>query len=262
MSARHKRPKEPRQVRVADPEGLSCELRRVIQEVYGGVSNAAEKIGMPQSTLHRIVSGRRTALRLSTVRRLKRLVPEGRQSHFDEMLLSRAAINLLAAYKKWQGDRFHRYLFNKRAWWSIVGGKAQKTAGNHRTVPAQRTYLLTRLVERAGVECAKEFEKLLEDFELGGHDGGRENVAYLRIVEPLLDAPDCGRIELSEHELSKADFRRFISAGIKRERILLKRSANAVRAWELANGKGKDEPLARLGSIGPSPTRKQFPWHE
>ena len=65
------------------------------------------------------------------------------------------------------------------------------------------------------------------------HEPPRLELALTRVVDPLIEAADAGFIERSIDELSPAELRRFVQAGIVRERILLTRAAGLARAQSL-----------------------------
>src|SRR2546430_16840820 len=63
----------------------------------------------------------------------------------------------------------------------------------------------------------------------------RGDLAYVRILAPLLDATDSGLIERRWQELTDRELRRFVEAGMERERIMLDRSPDLQRAQEMAS---------------------------
>jgi hypothetical protein len=62
----------------------------------------------------------------------------------------------------------------------------------------------------------------------------RQEVAVLRVIEPLLEASQSGYVERSWSELSAKERRDFIDAGIRRELILLDREPALARATRIA----------------------------
>jgi hypothetical protein len=60
----------------------------------------------------------------------------------------------------------------------------------------------------------------------------RARIAFYRILEPLLEARESGFVERSWDELDRSELSRFIRAGMEREKILLRRSADTQRAQQ------------------------------
>jgi hypothetical protein len=85
-------------------------------------------------------------------------------------------------------------------------------------------------------DLRKRFPAHFNDFDRflksRGHRGIRVDLAFRRIVEPLLQTDGSGGIERDWRELNHEELEAFVKAGIKRETIMLDRSPDIQRAKE------------------------------
>ena len=139
----------------------------------------------------------------------------------ERALLTPEARSALRKFSRWLDDaivRLHILVGLRtmhagyRGWWPTGTGHPKQIL--HRLFP----------------DLCKESDEYLVR---SGHSDARARLAYWRILEPLLHAADTDGIELDWQELSSTDLRKFVRAGIQRERIALKRSPDAQRAQEL-----------------------------
>lgn len=66
------------------------------------------------------------------------------------------------------------------------------------------------------------------------HSRSRGELAYMRILAPLLDCRESGCIERRWEEMSDRELSRFVEAGVDREKILLDRPPELQRAQQYA----------------------------
>lgn len=98
-----------------------------------------------------------------------------------------------------------------------------------------KVYETQDLLDRVQQLCASEFRKLDEFLTRRGHFRERVEIAYRRIIAPLLEHEDSGGVERGWTELSEAELVQFVKAGITRERILLDREADVQRVQDAAD---------------------------
>lgn len=81
--------------------------------------------------------------------------------------------------------------------------------------------------------CKSELDSFANWAREKGHEPPRIEMARSRVVEPLVEAAEGGFIERDVTELEPDELRRFVKAGFDRERILLNRAANFIRAQQV-----------------------------
>jgi hypothetical protein len=118
------------------------------------------------------------------------------------------------------------------------GEKGQPFANDQEVYDLQaRTLPRFRLVKRVVAEMRRKFPadlKVLDHcLEMYRHSDRRAAAAYNRLVEPVVEAMEFGRIERAWDELSEREQRAFVRASIRRECILLRRSPDVQRSQRL-----------------------------
>jgi hypothetical protein len=91
------------------------------------------------------------------------------------------------------------------------------------------------LWQRVHQEFPEQFGRFADEMKKRNVDTARQEVAVMRVIEPLLEATQSAYIERSYSELTERERRDFIDAGIKRELILLDREPALTRARRIAD---------------------------
>jgi hypothetical protein len=213
-----------RRFRIVDPERLAKEIKLALDTRYGGSqSEAARDVGLSQSQLSRLLSCQMRLVTRTTLEALLTLVEEWRHSGLYQAFLTPLEWGALRRYYEWtdmwDGDTQPiEYEFPPSR-------EADEGV-------AQRRERWMDLVE----DLRKRFPAHFNDFDRflksRGHRGIRVDLAFRRIVEPLLQTDGSGGIERDWRELNHEELEAFVKAGIKRETIMLDRSPDIQRAKE------------------------------
>ena len=229
---------------IANREALSGEINRAIeQRAFGNLSAAARLARMKQPELHRLAHGQIGSIGRRTIAALLRLVAADRRHRLEEALISPEASELLRAYDTWINGWSERFLERKDLGDTYVGRAIQRLPGWE----LQRVLEADHLLATAREECAGElraFESFLVKQQASAK---RAKIAFYRILEPLLESRESGFVERSWEELDRSELSRFIRAGIEREKILLRRSADTQRAQQQSSR----DPVELVRLYGP-----------
>jgi hypothetical protein len=222
-----------RRLTVAHPEGLARLLREVIDERYGGVQlRAARGSVSRQSQFSRLLRAKTPTIQVKTFEWLKRFVPPERRAELVASLLSPSVSDMVLAYHLWLGERGDRFPSRRGRRWRMTSRGIRKADGIPFTQRLKESeYLVQRLRQQPDlVSYFRSFERAAK---ARGHSGARINLAYIRVVEPLLEMRESGFVERGWEEMSPEDLRQFLEAGFTRERVLLNRSPDLQRAQEV-----------------------------
>lgn len=220
-----------RRLTVVDPAGLARLLQQVIDQRYSGKQlRAAGPNRSFQSQLSRLLARRQRSIQMKTFERLMRLVPKGLHDELFAAVLSPPVSEILGAYSRWQNERALRFTSRRGRRWRMTRRGIKKADGIPFTQRLEEgDYLLDRLREKLPSYFTS-FDKSLEKL---GHSAVRKNLAYIRIIEPLLEMRESAFVERGWQELTDEELAQFINAGMTRERILLRRSPDLQRAQEV-----------------------------
>lgn len=188
------------------------------------------KIGIERSLLNRLRQGMPKTLGRSDLTRLRKAFPGDEFAEIERALLSRRAAEALAAFDAWVHAEREGLLYRDtptdtevgRAIASVAGWEMQRMFEYHHLLDVIRTRFSPR-IER--------FDSWLKRRQ---HFQSRGELAYMRILAPLLDGRESGHIERRWEEMSDTELSRFIEAGIEREELLLDRPPELQRAQEQA----------------------------
>jgi hypothetical protein len=195
--------------RVDDKQAFARILRASIGRLYGGnVNEAARLVGLSQSTLHRMCTNPSAALYASSLRAVERLLSPDDRLAFGQTLLTPEAQERIAAQRRW-----------------IDATNAQQFA--------LRRDLVRELIDRVKREVPDVVTEWQGLFRRPGFLKGRRAVALWRVVAPLAEAESAGGVERTHEELTVEEFQQFVRRGWEREKILLRREPDVVRAQEL-----------------------------
>lgn len=221
-----------RLVLVAHPRLLGSEIRKAVSKRFGGnVSRAARDIGISQPQLSRMANGGVKALRVATLRKLRRLFSEDQRGVLDLWVVSPLTLGILEEYGAWwlrirlRSPRELLRLYRPDDWAETsmrVSPLSTTARGEMKTVLALRN----------------RFKNLFDRFDrflvAHGHFAHRAMLAYYRIFDGLFEFERSRGIERSLRELSPKEAYAFLKAGITREQVLLTRSPDVQRAQEIA----------------------------
>lgn len=220
-------------VRIAIRDGarLANAIDELVQRDFEGNGvRAAVHIGIERSLLNRLRHGAARSLSTRDLKRLRAALPADQFFEIERSLVDQPTAEMLSAFDSWvrleQERLLHRdYLPDTevgRAMRSVPGWESQ------RLMEYQHVVTVIRQKCRSATEA---FDNWLSR---RGHFRLRADLAYARIIAPLLDSREAGSIERGWEELTDAELRRFVKAGIERERILLDRPPDLQRAQDNA----------------------------
>jgi hypothetical protein len=220
---------------VHDRAAFAAVIAEAITSDHRGRRNAAAKsVGVPHNTLRRYHSQLGSAVRLETLQRLRSLVGAGREPRLNAALIGPLAQQALQRYEAWV-----------RAEIESIGVGPLRVRALHTAV--HEDHLALEIAHGDAWDRMREADRLVSRMKrrfprawaplnrcvAGRHFGPRKTLAYFRVVGPLLHADESRlRIERRWEELTERDLERFISAGVVREAILLKRESNERRAQD------------------------------
>jgi hypothetical protein len=203
---------------ISRPAVLSAALQAGIEKRFGGkIGRAARDAGLAASTLRRLLRGRSNWLRQGVFNRLHSVV-EPQPALWARVLWTDFGLRVLWTYLKWIHDTRSRISGTPTF---VLPSDFDVEESERRT--ALREALWTRVCERLP-HVRHDFERMVRH-----HGSDRLELAFDRIVEPLLDATRSASVERSWDELSPREFGRFIELGWKREKMLLRRSGYFTR---------------------------------
>jgi hypothetical protein len=229
---------------------LASVLREVVDaEFGGGISAAAQEIGLERSLLGRILSQKAKTISHDDLRTLRKKVSQKQFIEISRALYPAAVAELIRAFDKWVSAERDRIL--ERDLPDTPVGRALRTVSPWET---QRLLEYQHLLDTA----AAKFPDLIESFddflERRKHFQSRGNLAYLRVFAPLLDATDSGHVERGWRDLTDDELRRFVQAGMEREHILLDRTPDPERAQEIS----QIDPVELFALYGQQWDRRAF----
>ena len=205
---------------IIDPTGFRRELDRAVKRrraadgvpgFDGNESRAAAHAGIAQSQIHRL--RRKTPGRIAreTYEALVKLIAPDRRARFRETLLPAVAAADIRTYHQWVRDEQVR----------LAGMRGQGLRDWESGEDHQRE--ASRIAARIRHQLSSHAKLFDSDIQRLGHEPDRLNLAWARIIAPLVDHVDAGGIERSVDGLTDQEFADFIKAGIRRERVLLRR---------------------------------------
>ena len=209
---------------------LADEIRSVVKREFGGsLLAAADSVGMVQSTLHRYSTEKIRSMTRRSLDHLYKLLPTSRHHIVDQAFLTPGAAKRLRKHHNHFKVGSHD---NGREKLSRVAGNR---AASTKLLPTKMNAELKRL--QAHVE--RRFPDIFRKFDAFGnrrrHSVWRIEASKVQILAPLLLADKTGGMERDWRELDDGELRAFVEAGVKREKILLNRSADVPRA-QLTSG--------------------------
>ena len=224
-----------REYLIVDRASLAGTVRDAIVRRYGGNRNrAAIAVGIPHTTLKGYEEQRTAAVRHETLDKLRRLVGSTQSALLDSALLTLGARAVLVEYDEWLQSETE-----------VAEGGAKQTARDLLAVDVDGGPLSARMGLLQWDARTGETEQLLKELERRhadlwaplkrklqqrGHFKPRAQLAFYRVIAPLLSGRDAGGIERDHLELSRKELRQFIRAGVQREVILLDRENDVRRA--------------------------------
>ena len=257
--------KEPgrERYRVIDRERLAALVQRAIDERFGGSQiEAARATQIPQSALSLLVNGKTDSISPERLQELMRLLPDHAEKgqvsdpifsrpreefrrELTAALLSTTAQALLAAAEgSWEIEQhLTRTVHPSRKRWTGTDAGLVKTPDTeirkHHHYPARRLEhdYLRRYVRVAFPDLYGRFERFLIS---RGHSRHRRDLAWTRVLGPLLQYRETGFIERDWTELrdtpagKSTQLKQFIELGMKREELLLDRAPDEQRAQDIA----------------------------
>jgi hypothetical protein len=216
--------------KIDDKEGLAALIRDEIDERFdGNLLSAARASRMLQPELYRLSVGQLRGVGFKTLMGLHRLLNR-RQLALERCIVSPEAQELYAAYLQWVGEELDRIVTRSSLGNTRVGRAMMSVAGWEFERLAQFEAAVERVRQKCREECAS-FDQFLYRRK---HSERRVQIAYYRIVAPLLDGRESGFIERRIEDLSDKELRSFVKAGILREKILLNRSPDIQSAKHAA----------------------------
>lgn len=239
--------------RIEDTERLARIVDQLVNDLgEGSETTAAPIIGLSQTTLNRLRRQVYAVVSFETARRLeqaaKRVGGEALARELSDAIVSRAAVDMLQeGYRDWCNQRYRRFealddrsgeVGRVKTWRVNQQGRVERELDDGRASRLRRA-MLGAVRSAAEKEFPKEFAGFRDWWINQKLDNMRFQVAMTRIVEPLAETVLCAYVERRWGELTKEERRDFVKAGIRREKILLKRPHALARARQVvARGVG------------------------
>jgi hypothetical protein len=216
--------------KIDDPQALAQLVCEEIDQHYrGNLSAAASATKMLQPELYRLSVGELKGVGFKSVMGLYRLLYR-RLTDLERCIVSPEARELYAAYRDWVTQEMDRLVTRSSLGRTPVGRALMSVPGWEMERLAEFEAAVQR-VKRKCKEACNAFDRFLVRHK---HSERRAQLAYYRIVAPLLDAREAGFVERRMEDLQDKELRRFVKAGIQREKILLTRPPDIQSAKQSA----------------------------
>jgi hypothetical protein len=198
-------------------------MKELVTKCYGTVAKAVKRTEISRATWYRLMGGTHGAIPQGLGARLQRLVlinlGDAGNRRFLAAMTYRGNVPAMKRYWAWAFERHHRLWQRRGPFWRRDGNVIAPVKGAEERREARRAYAnaLDTRVEAEVTEYAK-FKRWLQ---LNFIDQHRLMVALMRILEPFLEAPESGFIELTWDEVPPSSRRQYVRDAVKRERWLL-----------------------------------------
>jgi len=224
-----KRPGDNELYLILDGRGFAREVDLAVKRkrpapgtrAFGGnETQAAKYAGIDQSQISRL--RRRAPVRITrrTYDALLRIIAPPRREAFRETLLPPAARYDLECYHGWiQSERLR--LAGVRDRGLLLDEEREREANR-----------IKARIRRQLLSHGTAFDEAVRGW---GHEPERLDLAWARIIAPLLDYFDSGGLECSVDDLTDDQFAELIKAGIRAQRVMLKRPTAIQRAQRRAH---------------------------
>lgn len=217
-------------IKVVDRHQLAATITSFIDSEFGGVITAASNaLGIERSLLSRMRAGVAQSLRESDLRALRKRLTPKQFAEIERCIVDPPLAEHLSAFDAWLKAEHTRLLYREAAPHTVVG-RAIASVAQWSTQRLLEYDHLLGVVQQSFPDLVRNFDRFLKGRR---HFKARGDLAYVRILAPLLDGADSGLIERRWQELSSGELRRFIKCGMKREMILLDRPPDMQRAEEM-----------------------------
>jgi hypothetical protein len=193
---------------IIDRRGFAARIRVAIAENYKSTNAAAKAVGIPQSILSRLLNRKHAQIDEHTITSLTKLFPKGDDSwrRHVETEQTRAA---LIEWERWLVGECERIIGAERGFRSKHWEFGKLSSRLRSDLPS---------VHNEIEKCADQITN------------SRASLIRCRIFEPVLAARNSGWIERNASELTTEEFKTLVESGWKRERMLLNREEERVRA--------------------------------
>jgi hypothetical protein len=222
---------------IKDPVLLGTVVEEMIEQLGKGSEIETERLtGIERSTLNR--------LRAKHPRRKGKSTKHNRILHMTAWRLEQAAKRLgpgwhrkflrsmgadrrrMSGYREWVAERVTRWERRRGAHWRCVDGRVEVAGRGTRFKVSRQRFLEHTSQEIQGVLKERRpatFKKILDFEEVGFNKAGieRARLAWVRIIEPLLEWPESALVEVPWWALELDKLCQFIEAGLARERLLI-----------------------------------------
>jgi hypothetical protein len=198
-----------------------------------------DTLGVSRSTLDRLRRGLAATVKESTVNRLHRLAYEANR---DDIALDLVRATMreteitvgIQGYHSWLMRRAQRLVCDDGPHWHASRSMLEIVAdadvddppaghflfgGDLAGIPLRRYHDVRALLAHLNTTPPTKgiFDAFDDWMTERGHDEWRRTVAYIRVVEPLLEAPESAYVERQWQEFDDRELVRFIRAGFRRE---------------------------------------------
>lgn len=226
---------------VSSPADLAKAVGTLVAKCGGSEVTTAKAIGISQSTLNRLRNRAIARISHDTAAALERaandLSGRGLADQINRSILSPSVFGIVHdAYRQWCDERASRFERRYGQTWMIEENGKTATALTYEESEAARATVVQSVWRIAHEEFPEQFARLERTMRRRHVEEGRARVATLRVFEPLCESADSGYVERLWTELTPAERRSFIDAGIKREIIMLNREPAMGRARRVTGG--------------------------
>lgn len=171
---------------------------------FTSASAAARQAGVAQATLWRLCRSPGQDIRADVYAAVRGLLTREEQIVLDEKVWPSDAVLAYDEYTEWLLDQ-----------------QAEEAWADD---------LVRLLVERVRIEVPHVYNEWGTLFAAGDFHESRRILALVRVVAPLTESRASGGVERGQSELTRAEFGRFVELGWQREKILLRRKPDHLRA--------------------------------
>lgn len=220
---------------IRDRKALASLIRELIQEHAGGVLKAERETGISRASWNRLLGCQCRAISQSLGSHLQRLIllhmgDAGNRRFLNAMTMP-GTVPAIRRYWAWALERQQR-LWQRRGklWRRLPDGSIVAVKGKDSRRRARMAYARGLDLKIEGeVRQYVEFKQWLKDHFIDQH---RVTLALMRILEPFLEAPESGFIEMTWDEAPAAGRRECVREAVRRERWLLQRRGPAQQRAE------------------------------
>jgi hypothetical protein len=250
---------------IADKVALTKLVNELAQKAGGVVALSrytpnSRATPISRATWNRLIRGKHSAISHQLASCLQRIIlvnmGDRGNRRFLAAMTHRGTPRTMRRYWRWGFERRYRLWERRGPFWERDGhGSITEVRGR-----AERRRARMKYADALQHEVRKEvpeFVKLLKWMQRQYIDNDRFKVVQMRILEPFLEAPESGFIELSWEELTEASRREYVREAVRREKWFLDVRGPAQQRAEALAAMDLGVRTAASPESGPQTRRKR-----